>query len=346
VADKCTAVLKGGIFDVIHFRNSRKLAQDYEEWLRTASRQEIERATKLGLDIEIPAEIPIPLGLDFSNEDWNEFETARNSGKKWHFDEAVVTDTFMKLASKDVLQAWVKCIEITTEYNGWKLSAPQVDADHSTFVWDVKWTPPGANPRRARVHRFDLKNARLRGEAPASFKPHDLESLQFDIIDKHKVAIVTIRNDQDDIKVIIPGILPSPAKPPAIPTIKYRLSILDNRSEGWDFLGGPPGPMNLTVRIDGNVEHQRTTYGGYSNSYPINDQIDFDRPVTDETASVSMEFNASWTGGGATFGPSTELVNLKKLKPWEAMQITGQYSTFQPGWGPGWVRFALTRISN
>ena len=146
--DYCNAVLLGGVFNKARVKDNSEYRQALLDFLLTSRYEEVKNAMNAGLDLKVPIEgVPLGLGADFGQE----------SFKKWQMDHKHLksSDTFnkrnyelmLKWASKDILDAWTKCMSACHESKDklmQGLNIRVVSVQDETFTIAFSWIPsPG-----------------------------------------------------------------------------------------------------------------------------------------------------------------------------------------------------------
>src|SRR4051794_35310036 len=103
----CDSILKNGVFDTIIVDTQKSVSENYVEWLKVATFEEIKEKSSQGLNIGFPISgVPIKFGVDVSEDDYKKWQQSIDQGKIRSLDEKE-TQTLIKQSVSEVLvEAW------------------------------------------------------------------------------------------------------------------------------------------------------------------------------------------------------------------------------------------------
>src|SRR5262245_41335380 len=111
-ADNCNDALTSPIFDIIRYDRSKSLHEYFNEFLRTATEDDVKAAVESGLDMTLPIEgVPIPMKGIFNAEYYDTWHEAQESGQFRDLTEDEVISRFQLINhAADRLKAWSECM--------------------------------------------------------------------------------------------------------------------------------------------------------------------------------------------------------------------------------------------
>ncbi len=110
----CNAILSShGIFNTI-IRDSTKSASDnYTEWLKTATFQEIQQAQAGGLTVALPIKgVPLKFSGDFKQSDYDSWRQEVDSGQARQLTQEEAETVVKKSVAPEMFKAWIDCIRL------------------------------------------------------------------------------------------------------------------------------------------------------------------------------------------------------------------------------------------
>jgi hypothetical protein len=156
MADDCDAVLIGGVFNRISFQDDRATQLAIRQFVMTSEFSDVKSAVDAGLSVDaVIASFPIGVGGEFNQsnfETWkrlsqNEFQSSLGIQESLRF--------FQSQASKEILDAWVKCKSIRYAVRS-GLSATLTDAGEGLSVLKVSWIPSPGDLELPRVFGVEI----------------------------------------------------------------------------------------------------------------------------------------------------------------------------------------------
>jgi hypothetical protein len=207
--EECEALLKGGVFE--RFENNRRslLIDNYKEWLTTATKEEVTKATNAGLDvsfIEPNTLIPINLGADFSSDQWRKFEEAKNQGFIKEYTSLEVTNMLRIKGDSRIIDAYLECVDKFIQDRAIGLKAKFSKTDSFATV-ELTWIPDVVNPHSTiTISDEQLVNINgtpmLRGRI---LEPRKKLVHSYLIADKTKQSLIQIHTDAGTAYKIFEG---------------------------------------------------------------------------------------------------------------------------------------------
>jgi hypothetical protein len=103
--DNCNAVLSVAT-DFLKLDTNESFTSHMHQWLKTATREEVSKATSAGLDL---AGLGLP-GASFSEEEWRKFEHNRDQGKIEDLSQSKLLSMIKTGPNPVALDKWLKCM--------------------------------------------------------------------------------------------------------------------------------------------------------------------------------------------------------------------------------------------
>lgn len=220
--DHCNDVLTRGVFNIVRVNSYDKIEENYLTWLKTVNKEEAKSATKLGLDLTLPVEVPVNLGANFTDQEWAKWERQREDLTTYSFKREAVLERFSRTIDQGLVSAWRDCMRSREQQIGLRLDT-RTTADK--IVLTLSWTIPGNEA--AEIQEWSSVNATLN---EGSTKPDRVESLRpvsliYNITDRTKPTIFTIRTNRGTVTDIV-----SPQPPPPTETLTIHIAL---RKVAW-----------------------------------------------------------------------------------------------------------------
>jgi hypothetical protein len=109
----CDNILRQGIFNYVEINTQRSMSENLYKWLSTATLSEIRSLQGGGLNIGFPINgVPISIGLETSDEDYEQWRSALSSGLSRAFTEKETLQIIEKSVSTEIVEAWRQCIPL------------------------------------------------------------------------------------------------------------------------------------------------------------------------------------------------------------------------------------------
>ncbi len=159
---QCDAILRQGVFDTIIIDFNKSVASNLFEWLKNTDFQTFKEKTSGGLNIGLPIEgIPINIGINFSEDEFNEWKQSVNQGQVRNFTEDEALQIVRRSASPDILDAWVKCIRDTNNNGTGIICRLLSDEDAATIQYEARFIPNSSADadKIPQVNRFIVTGA-------------------------------------------------------------------------------------------------------------------------------------------------------------------------------------------
>jgi hypothetical protein len=139
---QCDEVLAQGVFNTIIIDSSRSVASNLFEWLKTTTFKELKDKTSGGLKIGLPIEeIPLDIGIDFSEDEFEQWKEAVDQGTVRSFTENEALQIVRQSASPEILNAWLECIRATNPIGTGIVCSLLSDEDAATILYRVQFVP-------------------------------------------------------------------------------------------------------------------------------------------------------------------------------------------------------------
>lgn len=243
MSDKCSDILQQGIFNTVRLKSYDNVEQQFFEFLSTATRQEARAATDLGLDLTFPVDgVPVPLGVNFTDSQWNTWSNARQKLTKTSFTRETVIDRFTRTVDHELVSAWSSCMtaaqNAAAKSKGWVLEATQ-DEKSGIVKLIIRLAVQGGVVT-ATVNSFLVTNATLiGGHEPKKIDNRADVQLIYQTSDPTKAVIVAISTTRGPLFELLPPIQPQQ---------------LVKRQAGRDFgAAAPTPPLSIVAEEDQEV---------------------------------------------------------------------------------------------
>lgn len=121
---ECSEVLNGGVFDTVIVNHEISINENLLEWLKKVDYHTFQEKVSGGLNIGFPIvtegspPIPIDIGVDFSEDDFNQWKIAVQEGKYRQFTENEKLQIVKKSASEVIVNGWLECLQLTNKGTG------------------------------------------------------------------------------------------------------------------------------------------------------------------------------------------------------------------------------------
>lgn len=140
--DQCKDILKNGIFDNSFISSTEESKKKFITWQCTSEFSTHDEAIDAGVDVgAIVYGIPIYISGTFTKDQ-------RDTWKKTNCSQSDLAESYSKsyvelkkLVAKEVVLAWSKCMEITSQYK--PLSCVVNAPDNSNIIFNVRWKRAG-----------------------------------------------------------------------------------------------------------------------------------------------------------------------------------------------------------
>ena len=107
---QCDSILMNGVFNTIVKNTTQTVSDQYVEWLKRASFQEMKSATGLGLGIAFPIEgVPVEFKLDFTQQEYDSWREAIDQGKIRNLSASETQTLVEKSVDQGIVEAWLEC---------------------------------------------------------------------------------------------------------------------------------------------------------------------------------------------------------------------------------------------
>lgn len=143
---ECSEFLKGGVFDTIIVNHELNINENLLEWLKKVDYHTFQEKVSGGLNIGFPIvtegspPIPIDIGIDFSEEDFNQWKIAVQEGKYRQFTENEKLQIIKKSASEVIVYGWLECLKFTNNGTG-LICKVLSDIKASTILFKAQFIP-------------------------------------------------------------------------------------------------------------------------------------------------------------------------------------------------------------
>jgi len=146
----CNEVLRDGVFNTTIINSNSELTRAFNEYIYSAEFSSHQDAIDVGISVgTIVYGVPLQIGGTFTKEQKDEWKTINESYRSDHIQQANKYFALMKFASYDILQSWVRCIEITRPSKQ-GLNAWIEETGNNSAVLHITWIPSagdeGPNP--------------------------------------------------------------------------------------------------------------------------------------------------------------------------------------------------------
>ena len=245
---QCDEILAQGVFDTIVIDTSRSVASNLFEWLKSTTFQELQEKTSGGLNIGFPIEgIPIDIGIDFSEEEFEQWREAVDEGRVRSFTENEALQIVRQTASPEILDRWLECIRLTNPIGTGIVCRLLSDEDASTILYQAQFIPnsPVDADTIPRVEEFIVTGATsVRGIQEGDEIPF---SGAVATITRNGRSEITINLDTEkgSCTRIIPAIpIPPPPPPPPPPPVNFEGTYRSQENNRYLF---EQDGINVTV---------------------------------------------------------------------------------------------------
>jgi hypothetical protein len=109
MADDCSDILKGGVFDTIFTGSSSSTQQQLNEWLESVTYDEIKN------DIDGNLAIPIdgfPVGANFNKQSFEKYQQDLKEGKVQGFNQQSTQVFIQRNADPSIVATWLECMKL------------------------------------------------------------------------------------------------------------------------------------------------------------------------------------------------------------------------------------------
>lgn len=141
---QCDEILAQGVFNTIVVDFNRSVSDNLLEWLKTVDIGSLRDKTSAGLNIGFPIKsVPISIGGNFSEEEFNEWKRAVQEGRTRNFTENESLQIVKSSASPEILNAWLECIRTTNPIGTGIVCRLLSDASSATILYQAQFIPNG-----------------------------------------------------------------------------------------------------------------------------------------------------------------------------------------------------------
>jgi len=134
---RCDEILRHGVFETIIVNSQRTFSENYVEWLKSATIEQMRSKASQGLKIGFPIEgVPIEFSGNVTDEQYKQWRQAIDSGKVRSLTEQETTQVIQTSASKAIVEAWRACV-----LNEKGLSCHTDIGSHGEFVLFFGYVP-------------------------------------------------------------------------------------------------------------------------------------------------------------------------------------------------------------
>lgn len=111
---KCDAILQNGVFSTIIINSERSFSENYIEWLKLATFEEIKSKMDAGIKLGFPIEgVPFDLRGEITQDDYTIWKQAIDQGKVRQLSITELESIIENQSDKNIVDAWLDCINLS-----------------------------------------------------------------------------------------------------------------------------------------------------------------------------------------------------------------------------------------
>lgn len=225
---ECDKLLKHGVFDTIIINFNKSVSENLIEWLKTVDFNTFNDRVSGGLNIGFPiilegVPMPVDIGMDFSEDEFNQWKRAVQEGKYRNFTENETLQIIKRTASEIIVNGWLECIRTTNNNSGTGIICNILSEDNAaTILFKAQFIPNSAADADSipKVQEFIVTGASsIQGISVGDEIPFS-GVIATIIRDSNKEVTINLLTEKGACSKIVPSI-PEPAPEPT----KWEVSL-------------------------------------------------------------------------------------------------------------------------